>query len=138
MREAMARRGALGTGMIVTGAVALFAFLQQGRARDSMAPGVMPDEAMAPAAMESVSDTILAEGRRVYDAEGCAACHSIARVGSPRSPLDGVGSRLQEEDLRLWIVSPQAMRPRIRKPAYDALGEERLQALVSYLMSLRD
>lgn len=138
MRQAMARGVALGIGLAMTGAVALFAVLQQGRAGEAPAPGTLREEPVALTSAGTVPDTILEAGRRVYDAEGCAACHSIARVGSPRSPLDGVGSRLEEEEVRLWIVDPQAMRPGIRKPAYDDLGADRLQALVAYMMSLTD
>jgi len=133
MRERLARLAAAGTGGIVLLAVALFAGLQQeGEA------GTTPfrDPAATPQGVQTAPDTLVAMGRRLYDREGCAACHSIARVGSPRSPLDGVGSRLTAEELRLWIVDPQAMRPGIRKPAYDDLPEEEVEALVAFMASL--
>ena len=37
----------------------------------------------------------------------CRACHSIEGEGNTRSLLDGVGSRLTEKEIRLWIVAPQ-------------------------------
>jgi mono/diheme cytochrome c family protein len=74
-------------------------------------------------------------GRQVYAEQKCAACHSIAGVGSRRYPLDGVGSRLSENEVRRWIVSPREMKATVRKPSYD-LPERDLDALVAYMLSL--
>ena len=86
---------------------------------------------VTPAAEEKT----LALGRRVYDREGCAMCHSIAGTGKRRHPLDGVGARLKREDIRKWIVSPREMNPEVRKKAYQ-LSQEDLDALIEYLSSL--
>lgn len=80
----------------------------------------------------------MAPGKQVYRENRCSMCHSIAGEGSPRSPLDGVGSRLTEEEIRNWIVAPQTMQADVRKPAYDDLSDESLEALVSYMMSLKE
>jgi len=74
-------------------------------------------------------------GRRVYDREACAMCHSIGGKGNRRRPLDGVGGRLPREDIRRWIVSPQEMDANVRKKAYR-LSEDELDALVDYLAGL--
>jgi cytochrome c oxidase subunit 2 len=137
MRESTAKLAALGTGAMIVAAVALFAALQQVD-REVAAPVAEAETApIAPQDQPQVPDTILALGARVYDEQGCAGCHSIAGVGSPRSPLDGVGTRLTAERIRLWIVDPQAARPGVRKPSYDDLPVEELAALVAYLRSLR-
>jgi cytochrome c oxidase subunit 2 len=137
MRESTAKGAALGTGAMIVAAVALFAALQQVD-REVAAPVAEAETApIAPQDQPQVPDTILALGARVYDEQGCAGCHSIAGVGSPRSPLDGVGTRLTAERIRLWIVDPQAARPGVRKPSYDDLPVEELDALVAYLRSLR-
>jgi mono/diheme cytochrome c family protein len=134
VRESTARAAALGTGVLVLAAVVVFAIVQQQE-------GVVASPAAVPLAAPSegveAEDTILARGRGVYAEQGCAACHSIAGAGSPRSPLDGVGARLSSEQIRLWIVDPQAARPGVRKPAYDDLSPADLRALVAYLRSLR-
>ncbi|MGA2264659.1 MAG: c-type cytochrome, partial [Acidobacteriota bacterium] len=36
------------------------------------------------------------KGADVYAKNNCKMCHSIAGVGSPKSPLDGVGAKLTE------------------------------------------
>jgi mono/diheme cytochrome c family protein len=108
MRCLLARLLAIGTGLLIVGTSLLFARLQN--------PGAAP-------------------GRAVYEREGCAMCHSIGGQGSPRHPLDGVGSRLSREDIGRWIVAPQEMDPKVRKKAYR-LSKEDLDALVDYLVGL--
>ena len=49
----------------------------------------------------------IARGRTVYAEQRCRACHSIAGEGNTRSPLDGVGGRLTEKQIRLWSVAPR-------------------------------
>lgn len=78
------------------------------------------------------------QGQKVYRELRCQTCHSIAGVGNRRNPLDGVGSRLTEEQIRTWIVAPKEMKPDVRKPAYPKLAKERLEALVAYLASLKE
>ena len=76
-------------------------------------------------------------GAEVYRAQKCQACHSSAGVGNKRYPLDGVGSKLKEADIRKWIVAPRDMNPKVSKRAYDKLPAADLEALVAYLASLR-
>lgn len=92
----------------------------------------------APVGASQVPDSVLAAGREVYVEQDCSMCHSIAGEGSPRYPLDGVGSRLDADEIRLWIVDPQEARPGVRKPAFDDLPEPEVDALVAYLQSLTD
>jgi mono/diheme cytochrome c family protein len=76
-------------------------------------------------------------GKQVYSEQKCQACHSIAGVGNKRNPLDGVGSRRTEEEIRKWIVAPREMNPRVSKRAYDKLPKADLDALVAYMKALR-
>lgn len=134
MRESVAKGAAVGTGVLVVAAVGVFGLLQQpGQAEPDPSRSTGLEERPA----TPVADTLVELGIRVYEEQRCAVCHSIAGVGSPRSPLDGVGSRLTTEEIRLWIVDPQEMRPGIRKPAYDDLPDDELEALVAYMESLR-
>lgn len=83
------------------------------------------------------TDTLVARGKEVYRQQRCRVCHSIAGDGNRRWPLDGVGSRLDQDAIRKWIVAPQEMQPGIRKRAYDRLPPADLDALVAYLMTLK-
>jgi len=76
-------------------------------------------------------------GAEVYREQKCQACHSIAGVGNRRYPLDGVGTKLTEEEIRKWIVAPREMNPKVSKRAYDKLPKGDLEALVAYLKTLR-
>lgn len=140
MRERWARRLAVLTCLLVLGLTAAFAAVRN-------LPG-----ALAPVATQAVEGAlgtgtdaaVLALGRQVYDEQGCAGCHAIAGAGSPRSPLDGVGSALTPAQIREWVIggdsvaeelSPRALRT---KRGYQALPPAQLDALVAYLASLED
>jgi mono/diheme cytochrome c family protein len=77
------------------------------------------------------------KGKDVYKAQKCQMCHSIDGVGNKKSPLDGVGAKLTEEQIRKWITSPQEMKADVKKKAFDKLAKEDLDALVAYMKSLK-
>jgi mono/diheme cytochrome c family protein len=84
-----------------------------------------------------------AEGQKVYTAQKCGVCHSVAGVGNKRGALDGVGAKLSADEIRQWIVHPAEMTAKTkaeRKPfmkAYPNLPKGELDALVAYLASLK-
>ena len=81
-------------------------------------------------------------GAKVYAAQKCSICHSIAGVGNKKLPLDGVGTKLTEDQIREWILTPAEAAKKAAstaKPpmkAYTALPKPDLDALVGYLKSL--
>lgn len=137
MRERWARGLAILTGVLVL-LLALAFSVTQNR------PGSTPVVALAQTAVEApVATAMQIEwGRRVYDEQGCARCHSIAGRGSPRSPLDGVGARLGGAEIRQWIIAADEVKddlsPRAlaAKAPFGELPDEQLDALVAYLKSL--
>src|SRR6476619_486366 len=85
-----------------------------------------------------------AHGEKVYAAQKCSTCHSIAGKGGKSSPLDGVGAKLSADDIRQWIVDPVAMAKKsssTKKPPmpakYGKLPAADLDALVAYMQSLK-
>lgn len=92
-----------------------------------------------PAAAQSPLD----QGQKVFAAQKCAICHSIAGQGNKKGPLDGVGAKLSADEIRQWIVNAPEMAAKMkaeRKPpmkAYAALAKDALDALVAYLQSLK-
>lgn len=84
----------------------------------------------------SAPEAVVELGKAVYRQQRCQTCHSIAGVGNRRYPLDGVGTRLTEEQVRKWIVAPKEMDPKVRKRPYDKLPANELEALVTYLLGL--
>lgn len=85
----------------------------------------------------------VARGAQVYAAQKCGVCHSVAGKGNVKGPLDKVGSKLSEADIRAWITDPKTMTAKTnapRKPlmrAYPSLPTEDLDALVAYMQSLK-
>lgn len=141
MRERWARRLAVLTCLLVLGLTAAFAAVRN-QAGDLVPEAMQAAEGTA--AGSPADAAVLARGRQVYDEQGCAGCHAIAGAGSPRSPLDGVGSALTPAQIREWVIggdsvaedlSPRALRT---KRAYQSLPGEQLDALVAYLASLED
>lgn len=140
MRKLWARHLAILTCLLVLGLTAVFAAnLNLGQ------PAVVAGDAVTTNGnVDSIDPARIERGRRVYDDQGCAGCHSIAGEGSPRSPLDGVGSQLDRTQLREWIIggdsiaedlSPRALRTKLD---YRDLDPQQLDALVDYMTNLTE
>jgi mono/diheme cytochrome c family protein len=85
----------------------------------------------------------VARGEKLYTSEKCMVCHAIGGKGNARGALDGVGSKLSAEDIRLWLVDPQGMTAKTkaaRRPVmrdYKHLSTEDIDGLVAYMLSLK-
>ncbi len=85
-----------------------------------------------------------AAGEKVYAAQKCSMCHSIAGKGGKSSALDGVGSKLTAEQIKEWIVDPitaakahsSTKKPPMPKK-YDKLPAADIDSLVAYMASLK-
>jgi len=89
-------------------------------------------------------DATAEKGAKVYAAQKCSLCHSIAGKGNAKGSLDDVGSKLKSEEIHDWIVKPTEMTAKAhadRKPPmpakYASLPKDDLDALVAYLSSLK-
>lgn len=93
-------------------------------------------------------DAAVAPGRRVFEATACINCHSISgtaangRFGpdlthlmSRRTIASGAAENTPE-NLRLWIRTPDAIKPGSLMPAMN-LNEQDVDALVRYLETLQ-
>jgi mono/diheme cytochrome c family protein len=81
-------------------------------------------------------------GRKAFAAQKCSICHSIAGQGNKNGPLDGVGSKLSADEIRLWLTNAPEMAAKTnaqRKPVMKVLTlpKPELDSLVSYLQSLK-
>jgi len=88
----------------------------------------------------------IAAGQKVYADEKCSTCHQIAGKGAKTSPLDGVGAKLSEADIRGWLTNTAAMEAKLsKKPPMSMatymkthkLKDADVDALTAYLMSLK-
>jgi len=85
-----------------------------------------------------------AQGAKVYAAQKCQVCHSIAGKGGKASPLDGIGGKLSAEEIKHWIVDPMdaaAKAKSTKKPPmqnkYSKLPAADIDGLVAYMQSLK-
>ena len=85
---------------------------------------------------------VVAHGEKVYAAQKCSICHSIAGKGNAKGPLDNAG-RLSDEDLRQWMIAPRVMAEKTKStrkplmPEYTKLSKEDLDAVIAYLKTLK-
>lgn len=139
MREKWARRIAILTGGLVALFAGVFAYTQNPPSRT---PPVVPVQPVAPATGEPpiapVSPALIQAGQQIYVELACARCHSIAGHGGARSPLDGVGARLSEKEIRAWITpSAKPAKGFQARHAEMPLTAAQRDALAAYLRSLR-
>jgi nitric oxide reductase subunit C len=80
-----------------------------------------------------------ADGAAIY-ASKCKVCHSIGGVAGPMAqmggPLDGVGSKHNEEWIRAYLKDPKSQIPNAKMKPVN-LPEADFEAIVQYLMSLK-
>jgi cytochrome c oxidase subunit 2 len=112
-------------------------------------PGQFQEWIQGQAKSAHVSDTSMAnEGRRVFEATACVNCHAVAgtvadgRFGPDLTHLmsrdtiaSGAASNTSD-NLRLWIQTPDAIKPGSLMPAMQ-LNEQDLDAVTAYLETLR-
>jgi mono/diheme cytochrome c family protein len=159
----------IGAVLLVGGAVTLAVILMRGKSRTEVVaqnnqtpppapsttgPGparqrqTPPNEGRTKTEPPTASGTgEVAAGRRVYDANNCARCHSIDSSGGGGGPNRGRKKDLSRvgahpEHTAAWIGDhirdPKAHNPGSRMPAYkDKINAEDLRALSEYLASLK-
>jgi cytochrome c5 len=149
----MRKRIAIGLSLLAVGVLVglsvLFAARQNpadgGRAEAAAmtdtTPAIVPPVA-APQRQAPRQDNDSVAGLRIFRAQGCERCHSVQGIGSPRFPLDGVGSRRDRDELGAWTVgapavqdslSPSALRAKRR---YDEIPPADMRVLIAYLAAL--
>ena len=82
------------------------------------------------------------DGEKVYAAQKCSLCHSIAGKGNVKGPLDEVGSKLSDGEIRSWLTDAKGMTEKthaMRKPAMKSytLPKADVDALSAYLSAMK-
>ena len=83
-------------------------------------------------------------GAKLFAESKCSMCHSVAGKGNAKGVLDDVGTKLSADEIRQWLVDPEAMRTKAhaeRKPlmkSYASMPKGDLDALVAYLQTLKE
>src|SRR5262249_50195032 len=96
----------------------------------------------------AITDERVAVGRQVFEQTACINCHAI--TGTPangrfgpdlthlmgRATIAAGAAKNTQDNLRLWIQNPDAIKPGSLMPAMK-LSDSDLDSLVSYLETLR-
>jgi len=81
--------------------------------------------------------SVIAAGKAVFDANGCAKCHG----GGGRAPdlsHEGADPNHTPQWLAQHVKNPQSQNPRSRMPAFEGkISDQDLQSLGVYLASLK-
>ena len=83
------------------------------------------------------------KGMKVFAAQKCSVCHSIAGKGNAKGKLDGVGAKLTTAEIKQWILDPVTMAKTAkaeRKPPMKSkpMAAGDVDALVAYLSTLKE
>jgi cytochrome c oxidase subunit II len=90
-----------------------------------------------------------AEGRELFLASGCGACHTVRgtdAAGVVGPDLTHVGARQSlgagvlwddPDRFRRWVAHAQDLKPGVHMPAFGMLSPEELEALAAYLEQLK-
>ena len=134
-RESRARWLAFATAVLVVLLAALFAELR------NLHPVQAPDVAKAPAAAAAATVDGMAAGRAAFVDMGCTTCHAAEGKGNPGVPLDGIGRRLDRNELREAALGLGATADRLPAGIVQTKQRQRdgpaIEALLDYLQQLR-
>ncbi len=95
------------------------------------------------AASAAAQDAKVAAGAKLFEANKCSICHAVAGKGNAKHPLDGAGSRVSAEMVRMWLTDPKGAEAKAGKKAmppmksFAALPPADIDALVAYVQSLK-
>lgn len=97
-------------------------------------PYVESPGAMAAGQATSMSiNPLVAQGRGIFEANGCSGCHGDTGMGTPVAPsLVGVTARYPSDQLATVLRNPTAKMRAGRMPSVD-LSENDMSALLNYL-----
>jgi ubiquinol-cytochrome c reductase cytochrome b subunit len=103
-------------------------FMEQPFEPESQAP------AAAPAA--EAANPLVEQGRQIFTAQGCVACHGEGGAGTALAvKLTGIGQKLPADELARLIRHPNARMTAGGMPPFP-LADDQMKALIAYLDSL--
>ena len=111
---------------------------QESETANYMRQPFQPERSGASAAisLSAAGNPLVAQGKVVYEAQSCNACHGDAGVGTAAAPaLIGIGKRMSAEELGSLLKVPSAKMTGGGMGPVD-LAPDALDALVAYLRSL--
>lgn len=94
-----------------------------------------PSESSLSAANAALADPLAAQGKSIYEAQSCNACHGDGGVGTPAG-AELVGTKLSSDELMVVLKQPtDKMAAGGMAPV--EVGDGQINALVAYIKSLK-
>ncbi len=103
----------------------------------------------AVAAANQAANPATKAGRETFLAQACAGCHTVqgtpaqgkvgpdlSRIASQTTPIAGVLSPVNEENLKKWISNPPAVKPGTIMPKLN-LTDQQINDIVQWLLTLK-
>ncbi len=109
----------------------------------SAAPGQKkkPAKPAKPAASAASTAADIAKGRKIYEANGCKACHVVGedKGGKTGPELSHVAKTRKSDWMSAQVRDPKKFDPKSAMPAYgpDKIDDKQLKTLVAYMSSLK-
>jgi mono/diheme cytochrome c family protein len=80
---------------------------------------------------------LVENGRQAFARNGCAACHTVGRMGTPVArDLTHVGAKYSAPYIERWLRDPGHIRPSTHMPAIE-LTDADIEALAAFLSAQR-
>jgi nitric oxide reductase subunit C len=99
--------------------------------------GFPPEPVLFAVAMPGTGAVVERSDRPQVFNQMCIACHALAGQGGNVGPaLDGVGDRMTQSDLEVWLTNPADVRPGTAMPDLP-LDEAQIRELSAFLSTLR-
>src|SRR5258708_2201369 len=100
-----------------------------------------PAKPSKPAASAAPSAADIAKGRKIYEANGCKACHVVGedKGGKTGPDLTHVAKTRKPDWMSAQVRDPKKFDPKSAMPAYgpDKIDDKQLKTLVAYMSSLK-
>lgn len=99
--------------------------------------GFPPDPVLMGVAMPGEGAMTQRDDRPQVFNQMCIACHALEGQGGNVGPaLDGIGDRMTQDDLEVWLENPAKIRPGTTMPQLP-LNESQIRELSAFLSTLR-
>ena len=113
------------------------AYMRQPFAPSTSGGAPQPAPAAAAAALNPKQAAAIADGKKIYAAQGCIACHGDAGSGTAMAPkLAGIHAKLSPAQLSALISHPTPAMSAKGMPPHFNLNTAELKHLVAYVESL--
>lgn len=93
--------------------------------------------AFAIVALLTVAAQAGVKGEQIFS-QKCAMCHVVKGKGGTVGPeLTKIASKMKEADVKAKLENPKTSNPKSLMPSFKTLSKAEMDALITYLMTLK-